>query len=139
MNPELQQKLFDKYPKLFVQKDLPRTHSAMCWGIEAGDGWFNIIDSVCSVIENAVEYNKMPPVQFSQVKEKYGELRIYFDGGDERTDSIIDLATSISAKTCEYCGNVAEVRTKGWIRNVCSTCDQKRKDSRPTQFDRSEG
>ena len=31
MKKELQEKLFTKYPKIFVQKDLPKDQTCMCW------------------------------------------------------------------------------------------------------------
>lgn len=34
MNIELQEKLFEKYPKIFRQKDLSMNETCMCWGIE---------------------------------------------------------------------------------------------------------
>ena len=43
MKKELQDKLFEKYPKLYRQKDLDKTQTAMCWGISCGSGWYNII------------------------------------------------------------------------------------------------
>ena len=38
MKAELQNKLFEKYPKIFGQKDLPMTQTAMCWGIDCEIG-----------------------------------------------------------------------------------------------------
>jgi hypothetical protein len=46
MKAELQQKLYEKYPKIFVQKDLPMSQTAMCWGIDCGDGWFWLLDNL---------------------------------------------------------------------------------------------
>ena len=34
-----EQELIKKHPKIFRQKDLPMTHTAMCWGIECGPHW----------------------------------------------------------------------------------------------------
>ena len=55
MNKNLQEKLYQKYPKIFRQKDLPMTQTAMCWGIACGDGWYDLIDELCSQIQNRVE------------------------------------------------------------------------------------
>ena len=55
MNKELQDKLYKKYPKIFGQKDLPMTQTAMCWGISCGDGWYNIIDTLCEQLQNVVD------------------------------------------------------------------------------------
>ena len=87
MKVELQNKLFEKYPKIFRQKDLPMQQTCMCWGITCGDGWYNIIDTLCSEIQHHLEYNaerNQGPtlVEATQVKEKFGGLRFYYDGGD---------------------------------------------------------
>lgn len=58
MSPELEQKLFDKYPKIFAQRKLPMTQTAMCWGIETGDGWYNIIDQLCRQIQHHVDWRR---------------------------------------------------------------------------------
>lgn len=55
MNQELQQKLFEKYPKIFRQKDLDKTQTAMCWGISCGDGWYNILDTLCGHLQHLVD------------------------------------------------------------------------------------
>jgi len=55
MKQELQNKLFEKYPKIFGQKDLPMTQTAMCWGISCGDGWYNIIDTLCGHLQYLVD------------------------------------------------------------------------------------
>lgn len=58
MTPDLDKKLCDKYPKIFAQRHLPMTHTAMCWGIETGDGWYNIIDMMCAAITNHVKQQR---------------------------------------------------------------------------------
>jgi len=80
MKQELQDKLYKKCPKLFSQKDLPKTQTCMCWGISTGDGWYDLIDNVCEWIQNHTRWNPhlFPPIEFTQVKEKFGQLRIYF-------------------------------------------------------------
>lgn len=58
MKPELEQKLYNKYPKIFVQRKLPMSQTAMCWGIETGDGWYNIIDQLCRQIQSHVDWQR---------------------------------------------------------------------------------
>lgn len=55
MKPELENKLFEKYPKIFRQKDLPPNQSCMCFGIECGDGWYKILDVLCQAIQWKVD------------------------------------------------------------------------------------
>lgn len=55
MKPELQKDLYRKYPKIFRQKDLPKTETCMCWGIDTGDGWYQILDNLCACIQGHVD------------------------------------------------------------------------------------
>jgi hypothetical protein len=56
-----------------------------------------------------------------QVKEKFGTLRFYYNGGDDFIDGLERMAESMSAVTCEECGNPGTRTTGGWIRTLCET------------------
>lgn len=68
MTPEKQQQLFDKYPELFKQRGLPMSQTYMCWGIEVGDGWYKLIDSLCEFITNHYKCN--PEVINTELADK---------------------------------------------------------------------
>lgn len=55
MTAELDKKLCEKYPKIFAQRNMDETQTAMCWGFSCGDGWFTLIDVLCSSIQNTIE------------------------------------------------------------------------------------
>jgi len=57
MKPELRDKLYEKYPKIFRQKDLSIRESCMSWGFECGDGWYNLLDTLCSAIQWRIDEN----------------------------------------------------------------------------------
>lgn len=102
MKTELQQKIFDKYPKIFGDRTKPMTETCMCWGLEVGDGWYDLIDTLCEALTytytTSVQVDKEdgkrlgiepysdsyyfsvepPQVIATQVKEKYGTLRFYY-------------------------------------------------------------
>ncbi|HDY90029.1 MAG TPA: hypothetical protein ENH82_18150 [bacterium] len=123
MKKELQQKLYNKYPELFVQKDLPMSQTCMCWGITTGDGWFYLIDNLCACITNYCKNNNKEIPQAAQVKEKYGTLRFYLDNEDTLIDGMIWLADYLSGTICEVCGSTENVtQTKGWIQTICKPC-----------------
>ena len=54
-----------------------------------------------------------------QVKEKFGTLRFYYDGGDHVTQGIVMMAESLSAVTCEQCGAPGQPDTRGWVKTLC--------------------
>jgi hypothetical protein len=143
MDQELQNKLFEKYPNLFSNRNKSRMESCMYWGIECNNGWYELLSSVCwriSQHEKNIEDRKriladQPekikaeleyfPVKFDQVKEKYGGLRIYFSGGDDYVDGLVSMAEEYSYKVCEICGNAGKPNKGGWITTLCESCREK--------------
>lgn len=128
MKQELQNELFEKYPNLFSNKDKGIMQSCMSWGIECDDGWYDIIRSVCWQISQhekniqegfSRKKEEYQPVKFDQIKEKFGGLRIYFSGGDEFVEGIVNMAEEISYKICEVCGNKGKPNEQGWIKTCC--------------------
>ncbi len=130
MKRELQNKLFQKYPGLFAQKDLGPMHSLMCFGIETPDSWFDIIDQTCGLIQKYVDDSKIQQIEFAQVKEKFGSLRMYANLYDDTVEDIIDNATRLTEHICARCGSMNDVKsTVGWIEYLCRDCYSERKQS----------
>lgn len=62
----------------------------------------------------------------SQVKEKFGGLRFYVDGGTERHRAYISFAEAMSYTICETCGTTKDVhQTTGWVHTTCVPCAEK--------------
>jgi hypothetical protein len=126
MRKELDEKLVKKYPKIFADRNEDMRKTAMCWGFSCGDGWYDIIDTLCDCIQNYIdnhnrrEENSVEQVVATQVKEKFGGLRFYIRGGDEKISGIISFVELYSTKVCEVCGNRGKIRDDGaWIRTLC--------------------
>ena len=116
--------IFGRFPKLFRQKDLPMTHTCMCWGLSCGKGWYPLIANLCEKINAHLKENpNIDQPEFAQVKEKFGMLRIYMDGGDDYIDELISQAESESSSVCEQCGAEGFLIKKGWWRTICSHCE----------------
>lgn len=129
MREELENKLVTDFPKLYGQKDLPPTQTCMCWGFSCGDGWYEIIYNLSKKITE-LDQN----VEAVQVKEKFGGLRFYINGGSDEVYKLIDEAEVEAYKTCEKCGskdNVSQTET-GWIFTLCEKCRTDRKENRDT-------
>ena len=58
-------------------------------------------------------------VTLDQVKEKFGTLRFYYSGGDDYISGLVSMAESMSAVTCEECGNPGKQVGGGWITTLC--------------------
>lgn len=174
MNEQLDVALCNKYPKIFAERHKSMQETAMCWGFEHGDGWYDIIDKLCLNIQGHIDWSRnarvsalrfnramaraitgdikglehyyssrsesyrnkniedalikkefrpvpdaCPQVVAVQVKEKFGTLRFYIDGGDETIFGLIRMAESLSAVTCERCGNKAKTRGGSWLLTLC--------------------
>jgi hypothetical protein len=128
MKKELDEMLCQRHPKIFANRTKPMTKSAMFWGFECGDGWYNLIDGLCINIQSYIDNKKrqgidVPQVLAEQVKEKFGTLRFYVSGGDEVTSGMIRLAEHYSERLCESCGIPSKVTNRdGWYSNVCPVC-----------------
>lgn len=126
MNPENTKKLYEKYPKIFKQKDDSIKHSCMPWGFECRDGWYWLIDNLCETIQGYIDANKKPQVEATQVKEKLGTLSFYTTGGSRLVMGMIWLAGHMSSNICEVCGSIEDVtQSKGWIKIRCKKCWEK--------------
>lgn len=109
MNKELDEALCKEFASIFRDRHGDMKETCMCWGIDCGDGWFDLIRTICRFIDNSVrnaksdiiyEYKKKNNIDYttdlssdilnelqidrisvvaSQVKEKYGSLRFYTD------------------------------------------------------------
>ena len=145
MSPEKEQILYDRYPHLFSNRLLGPRQSCMSFGCEVGEGWFEILSSVCflisryekNMVDRIAARNKFGtkndqsdldyiPVKFDQIKEKFGGLTIYYSGGDEYVRGLVAMAGEMSYKTCERCGYPGEPSKTGWIKVLCERCSNER-------------
>lgn len=139
MNDSLSKELYDKYPSLFSLKDNNREPIG-AYGIECDDGWYDILSSICFMVEQherniegnnkyRISQNQNPinyePFQFTQIKEKFGVLRAYSNGGDDYTRGLIGMAECWSYKTCEICGNKGQTTKHGWLKTICEKCNNR--------------
>ena len=100
MKQELQDKLYKNFPKLFIQKDWDKTKTCMCWGIETPDKWYDIIHTACEQIQSMIDNNehisdRFPQIEFTQVKEKFGALCMYYKPNTDYVNGIIDMANAM--------------------------------------------
>jgi hypothetical protein len=129
MNEKLDEQLCARYPKIFVNRHADMTITAMCWGISCGDGWYNILDQLCHNIQSHTNWQNRETAQVAQVvatqvKEKFGGLRFYYDGGDDYIQGLTAMAESMSEVTCETCGAPGKQRGGGWVYTACDAHTQ---------------
>ena len=130
------EEMYTAFPKIFVRP---------FGGFAIGPGWYQIIRSLCKNIQSYIDsrdcyrlslmksnpMNRALPEQIEQVtvdqiKEKFGGLRFYYSGGDEKIDGMVTMAESWAAHTCETCGKPGKSRDGGWIRTLCDEHEAER-------------
>lgn len=119
----------ETYPKMFAEP---------YGGFAVGAGWWPILEKLCDNIQRHTDWrntqrarllenneykhpvpDEVDQVKVSQIKEKFGGLRFYYDGGDDTIDGMVRMAESWASTTCEECGAVGQQRSGGWIRTLC--------------------
>lgn len=77
-----------------------------------GKGWAGLVERGWQALdaENAT---------LMQVKEKFGELRMYAGGCSGITLDLLEDLCRESIKICEECGAPGKLRSGGWIRTLC--------------------
>jgi len=147
------EELAKKYPAL-MKKSLVKY-------IGVGPGWYKIIDDLCAnlcakyleleaklpalskptTIEEEIlkkeieqELSKLEEnlPAFTDIKEKFGTLRVYCMYGDDTAYDFIDIAENSSRAICEKCGRPGILDdTHGWTKVLCELHRKERK-SDPT-------
>jgi len=98
--------------ELELRKKFPALLANLAY-IECGDGWFDIIHDLF------VELNSYKYLHIRQVKEKFGDLRVYTNTIDDELLAIINKAEIKCSKTCEVCGKPGKLRSNNWLRTLC--------------------
>lgn len=61
--------------------------------------------------------------RFDQIKEKWGSLRIYHHGGNDKSERIIEKYSTLSENICMLCGKPDVYMTnRGWLYPCCKEC-----------------
>lgn len=89
-----------------------------------GKGWFKILERMLDHMKLA----GADPGCFAQVKEKFGELRVYatYSGTEAQREEQMRAALTAekeSTTTCERCGAPGELRRRFWMKTLCDACD----------------
>lgn len=101
MREELDKKLVEKYPHMFKNRYGDMRTTCMCWGFECGDGWYQILDSLCGQIEDHINWKRKQRVydlKRLRAAKKGRDALIKFLAGDgdvrdwhvDRVDEILE-------------------------------------------------
>lgn len=118
----------ESYPKMFAGK---------YGGFAIDEGWWPIIEVLCSNIQRHIDWKQEQKEKYQrgegceqviveQIKEKFGGLRFYYNGGDEYIRGLVAMAESWADATCEECGNLGKLRGRGWMKTLCDKHEAER-------------
>jgi hypothetical protein len=92
MNDFLTEQMYDVFPALYRGRTKSPQDSAMCWGFECGDGWYQILyDLSLALHEYALRHPELS-LEVMQVKSKFGTLRIHLNQHTSEIDEMISHA-----------------------------------------------
>jgi hypothetical protein len=83
--------------------------------------WFKLERVLCQRAGKYTVYDKVhpPEVKIDQIKEKFGELRFYYSGGDARVAGMVSFAEYLCRQTCDVSGEKGEMHIRGhWFRTL---------------------
>ena len=120
--PDWRANLITAYADLFdpAPGDPPSAQGWPC----VGDGWRDLLERACARIRIAIRTHG-GSFRASEVKEKYGGLRFYYDGtlppaAEVLVEDAVALAEARSACTCEVCGGPGSLYGPGWLTTRCA-------------------
>ena len=115
MREELEQELHELAPTFLKDMGGDPMETCMAFGCECEDGWFSILERLCTEVEKL--NNNMAQAKFicQQIKSKFGELRVYwaiepvenrtmYEDEYKQMTELVNKAEQEALNTCEFCG-----------------------------------
>lgn len=129
-----------RYPRVFgsgTKVDNPeQSVGTVYW--EFGYGWDTLIENLAAAIDREIEHdpslligdheNGKFAFKVVQMKEKFGTLRFYYDGGNDRIHGLVDMTENLSGSVCEICGSLGTLCRKdsgSWMKTLCEDCAER--------------
>lgn len=87
------------------------------------DGWERLFLLYCKHLKIELDkFNFTDKFRFSQIKEKYGDMRLYNNGypKDSKCFDLESIYSHLSTYICQTCGKPAKYESIGWIAQECA-------------------
>jgi len=123
------------YPRVFgsgTKTDNPQQSvGTVHW--EFGYGWDTLVANLARMIDNEIARDPSlleggsNSFRVMQMKEKFGTLRFYYEGGNDRIRGLVDMTEQLSGTVCEVCGSLGTLCRSakgagGWYKTLCEDC-----------------
>lgn len=118
---ELEKKILEEYP-FMKYRELDEYDEEEGDGVyfPFGYGWVKLIYKMCKELAPVLGEDK---IEWLQIKEKYGGMRLYCGACRGEVYDIIDKYEEMSERVCERCGKKGIAREGlGWIVTLCGSC-----------------
>ena len=122
------QSLIDYFPFLYprnvwTDKPIEDYEYDWCLGVdELPEGWQRLFLLYCKHMrKELILHEFLDKFRFSQIKEKYGEMRLYNNGvpKDSVCSDLEYIYMHLSTYVCQDCGKPAKYESRGWIAQEC--------------------
>ena len=125
---QLRKALTEEYPYLLPRKmTTGEVHSDYDYQFIVGEydlpeGWMELFLQCCEDLkEPLVKADYLDKFRFSELKEKYGSMRMYTFTAPAEVQDILSKYEFLSAQVCCECGKPAVAMTTDWI---CPYCEE---------------
>ncbi|AWB33971.1 hypothetical protein [Orrella marina] len=119
----------DKSRLLNLPQQFPRVFGTEPVAFEHAAGWAQLLSLLAARINTILESDPDATMRISQIKEKFGELRFYYQLSNasetthEAVREAVDAACDASTSVCEICGRPGTSGNRsGWWRVRCPPC-----------------
>lgn len=107
-----------------IKPDPELQNNLMAFGFMCDKGWYplleELLDKIQAIIDSNPDWNDF---ELTEVKEKYGELRVYCNYYPDEIWDLIEEYRKRSLKTCEVCGEKGTLKEKHkWYKTLCDKC-----------------
>ena len=133
MKPENILKLQEHFPYLIPRNvytgDIIESDKPYILGFE-GTGWERLFLLYCKHMrEHLLAANALETFQFTQLKEKYGSMRLYDTGAPSSAYAVglENIYEYLGTVVCYRCGELTKYVTEGYVEYLCSSCKKKLK------------
>lgn len=129
---------YDEFAKRMEEK-FPAMFAEPYGGFAVGPGWWPMLETLCDLIQSHIDWNNkratahpemmyrhIEQVEVCQIKEKFGGLRFYYEGGNDIISGMVTMAEAMASQTCETCGKPGQLRSGGWIKTLCDEHEAER-------------
>jgi len=131
-----------------LEEIYPRAMRNVYCGVSINEGWYHIVTLLVTHMHSHITWKrrqrakalleeragedvyvpeKVDHIEIHQIKEKFGGLRFYFEGGDDYCRGLEVMAETWANRTCEVCGETGKQRGGGWIRTLCDAHEEEYK------------